>query len=223
MTYKEEWKDFIQRELITSSFKTEAELKECYDKSFETNKSVVEFLIGYELSNLLQADFTLMINKDSVVVNYSNSNSNKEIFAMPCNYYGCQIDHEYIYGELDEVIPYIIYFILQKYSIKFAQLGLYYIPPKRKKNFEYEKVIVKETLEECYKELFSNISTAWPHLDKSKKVADVSAELEAMLTFPPAFLKWELEDEERKKERFETFFKHSLESDFTNIVKIQKI
>lgn len=221
MTYREEWKDFIQRELITSSFKTEAELKECYDKSFETNKSVVEFLIGYELSNLLQADFTLMINKDSVVVNYSNSNSNKEIFAMPCNYYGCQIDHEYIYGELDEVIPYIIYFILQKYSIKFAQLGLYYIPPKRKKNFEYEKVIVKETLEECYKELFSNISTAWPHLDKSKKVADVSAELEAMLTFPPEFLKWE--DGESKKERFETFFKHSLEHDFTSIVNIQKV
>lgn len=223
MTYREEWKDFIQRELITSSFKTEAELKECYDKSFETNKSVVEFLIGYELSNLLQADFTLMINKDSVVVNYSNSNSNKEIFVMPCNYYGCQIDYEYIYGELDEVIPYIIYFILQKYSIKFAQLGLYYIPPKRKKNFEYEKVIVKETLEDCYKELFSNIATAWPHLDKSKKVADVSAELEAMLTFPPAFLKWELEDEERKKERFETFFKHSLEHNFTSIVKIQKV
>lgn len=220
MTYKEEWKDFIQRELITSSFKTEAELKECYDKSFETNKSVVEFLIGYELSNLLQADFTLMINKDSVVVNYSNSNSNKEIFAMPCNYYGCQIDHEYIYGELDEVIPYIIYFILQKYSIKFAQLGLYYIPPKRKKNFEYEKVIVKETLEECYKELFSNISTAWPHLDKSKKVADVSAELEALLIFATKFQQWE--DEERKKERFEAFFKHSLENDFTKIVQIQK-
>lgn len=221
MTYKEEWKDFIQRELITSSFKTEAELKECYDKSFETNKSVVEFLIGYELSNLLQADFSLMINKDSVVVNYSNSNSNKEIFAMPCNYYGCQIDYEYIYGELDEVIPYIIYFILQKYSIKFAQLGLYYIPPKRKKNFEYEKVIVKETLEDCYKELFSNIATAWPHLDKSKKVADVSAELEAMLISATKFQQWE--DEERKKERFEAFFKHSLEQDFTKIVTIQKV
>lgn len=221
MTYKEDWKDFIQRELITSSFKTEAELKECYDKSFETNKSVVEFLIGYELSNLLQADFTLMINKDSVVVNYSNSNSNKEIFAMPCNYYGCQIDHEYIYGELDEVIPYIIYFILQKYSIKFAQLGLYYIPPKRKKNFEYEKVIVKETLEECYKELFSNISTAWPHLDKSKKVADVSAELEAMLTIGIKFQNWNIG--QNKKERFETFFKHSLEHDFTKIVQIQKL
>lgn len=221
MTYREEWKDFIQRELITSSFKTEAELKECYDKSFETNKSVVEFLIGYELSNLLQADFTLMINKDSVVVNYSNSNSNKEIFAMPCNYYGCQIDYEYIYGELDEVIPYIIYFILQKYSIKFAQLGLYYIPPKRKKNFEYEKVIVKETLEDCYKELFSNIATAWPHLDKSKKVADVSAELEAMLISATKFQQWE--DEERKKERFEAFFKHSLEHDFTKIVQIQKL
>ena len=192
MTYKEEWKDFIQRELITSSFKTEAELKECYDKSFETNKSVVEFLIGYELSNLLQADFTLMINKDSVVINYSNSNSNKEIFAMPCNYYCCQIDYEYIYGELDEVIPYIIYFILQKYSTKFAQLGLYYIPPKRKKNFEYEKVIVKETLEDCYKELFSNIATAWPYLDKSKKVADVSAELEAMLISATKFQHWEV-------------------------------
>lgn len=221
MTYKEEWKDFIQRELITSSFKTEAELKECYDKSFETNKSVVEFLIGYELSNLLQADFTLMINKDSVIVNYSNSNSNKEIFAMPCNYYGCQIDHEYIYGELDEVIPYIIYFILQKYSIKFAQLGLYYIPPKRKKNFEYEKVIVKETLEDCYKELFSNISTAWPHLDKSKKVADVSAELEAMLTIGIKFQNWNIG--QNKKERFETFFKHSLEHDFTKIIQIQKL
>lgn len=207
--------------MITSSFKTEAELKECYDKSFETNKSVVEFLIGYELSNLLQADFTLMINKDSVVVNYSNSNSNKEIFAMPCNYYGCQIDHEYIYGELDEVIPYIIYFILQKYSIKFAQLGLYYIPPKRKKNFEYEKVIVKETLEDCYKELFSNISTAWPHLDKSKKVADVSAELEAMLTIGIKFQNWNIG--QNKKERFETFFEHSLEHDFTKIVQIQKL
>ena len=29
MTYKEEWKDFIQRELITSSFKTESVLEEC--------------------------------------------------------------------------------------------------------------------------------------------------------------------------------------------------
>lgn len=221
MTYKEEWKDFIQRELITSSFKTESKLKECYEKAFETNKSVVEFLIEYELSNLLQTEFTIMIKKDSVVVNYSNSNSNKEIFAMPCNYYGCQIDHEYIYGELDEVIPYIIYFILQKYSIKFAQLGLYYIPPKRKKNFGYENLIVKETLEECYKELFSNISTAWPHLDKSKKAADVSAELEAMLTIGIKFQNWNTG--QNKKERFETFFKHSLEHDFTKIVQIQKL
>lgn len=221
MTYKEEWKDFIQRELITSSFKTESELKECYEKAFETNKSVVEFLIGYELSNLLQAEFTIIINKDSVVVNYSKANPNKKLFAMPCNYYGCQIDHEYIYGELDEVIPYIIYFILQKYSIKFAQLGLYYIPPKRKKNFEYEKVIVKETLEDCYKELFSNIATAWPHLDKSKKVADVSAELEAMLISATKFQHWE--DEESQKERFKTFFNHSLEHDFTKIVQIQKL
>lgn len=221
MTYREEWKDFIKRELITSSFKTESELKECYEKAFEVNKSVVEILIGYELSNLLQAEFTIIINKDSVVVNYSKSNSSKEIFVMPCNYYRCQIDHEFIYGKLDEVIPYIIYFILQKNAIKFAQLGLYYIPPKRKKNFEYENIIVKETLEDCYKELFSNIATAWPHLDKSKKVADVSAELEAMLTIPPVFLNWE--DEERKKERFKRFFKHSLDNDFTNIVKIQKI
>lgn len=221
MTYKEEWKDFIQRELITSSFKTESELKECYEKAFETNKSVVEVLIGYELSNLLQGEFNLTIQKDSIIVDYSKLKPYEKIFVMPCNYYGCQIDHEFIYGEADEVIPYIIYFILQKNAIKFAQLGLYYIPPKRKKNFEYENIIVKETLEDCYKELFSNISTAWPHLDKSKKVADVSSELEAMLTFQPAFLKWE--DGESKKERFEIFLKHSLEYDFTSIVKIQKL
>lgn len=221
MTYKEEWKDFIQRELITSSFKTESELKECYEKAFETNKSVVEVLIGYELSNLLQAEFTIMIKKDSVVVNYSKANPNKKLFIMPCNYYGCQIDHEYIYGKFDEVVPYVIYFILQKYSIKFAQLGLYYTPPKRKKNFGYENLIVKETLEECYKELFSNISTAWPHLDKSKKVADVSAELEAMLTIGIKFQNWNTG--QNKKERFETFFKHSLEHDFTKIVQIQKV
>ena len=221
MTYKEEWKDFIQRELITSSFKTESELKECYEKAFETNKSVVEVLIGYELSNLLQAEFTIMIKKDSVVVNYSKANPNKKLFIMPCNYYGCQIDHEYIYGKFDEVVPYVIYFILQKYSIKFAQLGLYYIPPKRKKNFGYENLIVKETLEDCYKELFSNISTAWPHLDKSKKVADVSAELEAMLTIGIKFQNWNTG--QNKKERFETFFKHSLEHDFTKIVQIQKL
>lgn len=221
MTYKEEWKDFIQRELITSSFKTESELKECYEKAFETNKSVVEVLIGYELSNLLQGEFNLTIQKDSIIVDYSKLKPYEKIFVMPCNYYGCQIDHEFIYGEADEVIPYIIYFILQKNAIKFAQLGLYYIPPKRKKNFEYENIIVKETLEDCYKELFSNISTAWPHLDKSKKVADVSAELEALLIFATKFQQWE--DEERKKERFGAFFKHSLEHDFTKIVTIQKV
>lgn len=221
MTYKEEWKDFIQRELITSSFKTESELKECYEKAFETNKSVVEVLIGYELSNLLQGEFNLTIQKDSIIVDYSKLKPYEKIFVMPCNYYGCQIDHEFIYGEADEVIPYIIYFILQKNAIKFAQLGLYYIPPKRKKNFEYENIIVKETLEDCYKELFSNISTAWPHLDKSKKVADVSAELEALLIFATKFQQWE--DEERKKERFEAFFKHSLEHEFTKIVTIQKV
>lgn len=221
MTYKEEWKDFIQRELITSSFKTESELKECYEKAFETNKSVVEVLIGYELSNLLQGEFNLTIQKDSIIVDYSKLKPYEKIFVMPCNYYGCQIDHEFIYGEADEVIPYIIYFILQKNAIKFAQLGLYYIPPKRKKNFEYENIIVKETLEDCYKELFSNISTAWPHLDKSKKVADVSAELEALLIFATKFQQWE--DEERKKERFGAFFKHSLEHNFTKIVTIQKV
>lgn len=221
MTYKEEWKDFIQRELITSSFKTESELKECYEKAFETNKSVVEVLIGYELSNLLQGEFNLTIQKDSIIVDYSKLKPYEKIFVMPCNYYGCQIDHEFIYGSPDEVAPYIIYFILQKNAIKFAQLGLYYIPPKRKKNFEYENIIVKETLEDCYKELFSNIATAWPHLDKSKKVADISAELDAMLTFPPVFLNWE--DGESKKERFEIFLKHSLEYDFTNRVKIRTL
>ena len=223
MTYREEWKDFIKRELVTGSFGTELELKEYYEKSFEQNQPIIKELIENELRNLLQGEFNLTIQKDSIIVDYSKLNPYEKIFAMPCNYYGCQIDHEFIYGSPDEVAPYIIYFILQKNAIKFSQLGLYYIPPKRKKNFEYENIIVKETLEGCYKELFSNIATAWPHLDKSKKVADVSAELEAMLTFPPAFLKWELEDEERKKARFETFFKHSLESDFTNIVKIQKL
>lgn len=221
MTYREEWKDFIKRELVTGSFGTELELKEYYEKSFEQNQPIIKELIENELSNLLQSEFNLTIQKDSITVDYSKLKPYEKIFVMPCNYYGCQIDHEFIYGKLDEVIPYIIYFILQKNAIKFAQLGLYYIPPKRKKNFEYEKIIVKETLEDCYKELFSNIATAWPHLDKSKKVADVSAELEAMLTFPPVFLN--LEDEERKKERFETFFKHSLEHDFTSIVKIQKL
>lgn len=221
MTYREEWKDFIKRELVTGSFGTELELKEYYEKSFEQNQPIIKELIENELSNLLQSEFNLTIQKDSITVDYSKLKPYEKIFVMPCNYYGCQIDHEFIYGKLDEVIPYIIYFILQKNAIKFAQLGLYYIPPKRKKNFEYEKIIVKETLEDCYKELFSNIATAWPHLDKSKKVADVSAELEAMLTFPPVFLN--LEDEERKKERFKTFFKHSLEHDFTNIVKIQKL
>ena len=221
MTYREEWKDFIKRELVTGSFKTELELKEYYEKSFEQNQSVIKELIENELSNLLQGEFNLIIQKDSITIDYSKLKPYEKIFIMPCNYYGCQIDHEFIYGSPDEVVPYIIYFILQKNAIKFAQLGLYYIPPKRKKNFEYENIIVKETLEDCYKELFSNIATAWPHLDKSKKVADVSAELEAMLTFPPVFLN--LEDEERKKEHFETFFKHSLEHDFTSIVKIQKL
>ena len=221
MTYRSKWKDFIQRELITGSFKTELELKEYYEKSFEQNQPVIKELIENELSRLLQGEFTLTIQKDSIIVDYSKLKPYEKIFVMPCNYYGCQIDHEFIYGSPDEVAPYIIYFILQKNAIKFAQLGLYYIPPKRKKIFEYENIIVKETLEDCYKELFSNIATAWPHLDKSKKVADISAELDAMLTFPPVFLNWE--DEERKKERFEIFFKHSLEHDFTNIVKIQKV
>lgn len=221
MTYREEWKDFIKRELVTGSFGRELELKEYYEKSFEQNQPIIKELIENELSNLLQSEFNLTIQKDSITVDYSKLKPYEKIFVMPCNYYGCQIDHEFIYGKLDEVIPYIIYFILQKNAIKFAQLGLYYIPPKRKKNFEYEKIIVKETLEDCYKELFSNIATAWPHLDKSKKVADVSAELEALLIFATKFQQWE--DEERKKERFEAFFKHSLEHDFTKIVQIQKL
>lgn len=190
MTYREEWKDFIKRELVTGSFGTELELKEYYEKSFEQNQPIIKELIENELSNLLQSEFNLTIRKDSITVDYSKLKPYEKIFVMPCNYYGCQIDHEFIYGKLDEVIPYIIYFILQKNAIKFAQLGLYYIPPKRKKNFEYENIIVKETLEECYKELFSNISTAWPHLDKTKKVADVSAELEAMLTIGIKFQNW---------------------------------
>lgn len=221
MTYREEWKDFIKRELITGSFRTELELKEYYEKSFEQNQSAIKDLIENELSNLLQGEFNLIIQRDSIIVDYSKLKPYEKIFAMPCNYYGEQVDHEFIYGSLDEIVPYIIYFILQKNAIKFAQLGLYYIPPKRKKHFEYEKIIVKENLEDCYKELFSNIATAWPHLDKSKKVADVSTELEAMLTFPPVFLNWE--DSESKKERFEIFLKHSLEHDFTNIVNIQKV
>lgn len=212
MTYREEWKDFIKRELVTGSFRTELELQEYYEKSFEQNQPVIKELIENELSNLLQGEFTLTIQKDSIIVDYSKLKPYKKLLVMPCNYYGHQIDHEFIYGSLDEVTPYIIYFILQKNAIKFAQLGLYYIPPKRKKNFEYENIIVKETLEDCYKELFSNIATAWPHLDKSKKVADVSAELEALLIFATKFQQWE--DERQKKERFETFFKHSLEHDF---------
>lgn len=221
MTYREEWKDFIKRELVTGSFGTEVKLQEYYEKSFEQNQPVIKELIENELSSLLQGEFTLSIQKDSIIVNYSKRKPYEKIFVMPCNYYGCQIDHEFIYGSIDEVIPYIIYFILQKNAIKFAQLGLYYIPPKRKKNFEYENIIVKETLEDCYKELFSNIATAWPHLDKSKKVADVSAELEAMLIIGIKFQNWNTG--QNKKERFEIFFKHSLEHDFTNIVKIQKV
>ena len=221
MTYRNEWKDFIQRELVTGSFGTEVKLQEYYEKSFEQNQPVIKELIENELSNLLQDEFNLTIQKDSIIVDYSKLKPYEKIFAMPCNYYGEQVDHEFIYGSLDEVVPYIIYFILQKNAIKFAQLGLYYIPPKRKKHFEYEKIIVKETLEDCYKELFSNIASAWPHLDKSKKVADVSAELEAMLISATKFQHWE--DEERQKERFKTFFKHSLEHDFTSIVKIQKV
>lgn len=221
MTYREEWKDFIKSELVIGSFGTEVKLQEYYEKSFEQNQPVIKELIENELSNLLQGEFHLTIQKDSIIVDYSKLKPYDKIFAMPCNYYGEQVDHEFIYGSLDEVVPYIIYFILQKNAIKFAQLGLYYIPPKRKKNFEYEKIIVKETLEDCYKELFSNIATAWPHLDKSKKVADVSAELEAMLTIGIKFQNWDTG--QNKKERFETFFKHSLEHDFTKIVQIQKL
>lgn len=82
MTYREEWKDFIKRELVTGSFGTELELKEYYEKSFEQNQLIIKELIENELSNLLQGEFNLTIQKDSIIVDYSNSNSNKEIFAM---------------------------------------------------------------------------------------------------------------------------------------------
>lgn len=95
---------------------------------------------------------------------------------------------------------------------------MYYIPPKSNRTFNYEKIIVKESLEDCYKELFSDIATAWPHLDKSKEVPTISDELEAMLTFPPKFLSWETA--QQKQDRFETFFKNAVELDFTNRVKI---
>lgn len=120
MTYREEWKDFIKRELVTGSFGTELELKEYYEKSFEQNQPIIKELIENELSNLLQSEFNLTIQKDSITVDYSKLKPYEKIFVMPCNYYGCQIDHEFIYGKLDEVIPYIIYFILQKNAIKFA-------------------------------------------------------------------------------------------------------
>ena len=50
MTYRSKWKDFIQRELITGSFKTELELKEYYEKSFEQNQPVIKELIEKELN-----------------------------------------------------------------------------------------------------------------------------------------------------------------------------
>lgn len=61
MTYREEWQDFIKRELITGSFRTELELKEYYEKSFEQNQSAIKDLIENELSNLLQGEFNLII------------------------------------------------------------------------------------------------------------------------------------------------------------------
>ena len=71
MTYREEWKDFIKRELVTGSFRTELELQEYYEKSFEQNQPVIKELIENELSNLLQGEFTLTIQKDSIIVDYS--------------------------------------------------------------------------------------------------------------------------------------------------------
>lgn len=144
MTYRSEWEDFIQRELITGSFKTELELKEYYEKSFEQNQPVIKELIENELSNLLQGEFHLTIQKDFVVVNYLNSNSNKEIFAMPCNYYGCQIDHEYIYGELDEVIPYIIYFILQNTLSNLLNLDFIIFHLKERKILSMKILLLKK-------------------------------------------------------------------------------
>lgn len=218
MSYKYKWNDFIKSELENSPFKDLLELKDYYNKSFEKNKWEVKILIERELESLLCGSFAVNIYEEFISVYYSAINLPDKIFVMPCNYYGLQVDYEFIYGEPKEVIPYIIYFTLQKNATKFAQLGLYYIPPKSNRTFNYEKIIVKESLEDCYKELFSNIATAWPHLDKSKEVPTVSDELEAMLTFPPKFLSWETA--QQKQDRFETFFKNAVELDFTNRVKI---
>lgn len=220
MPYRSKWEDFIQKELQNGSFKDKLELRNYYQKSFEQNKKVVEDLIKDELERLLQGNICIRIFEEGIRVHYSGLNLPNELFVMPCNYYGNQVNHEFIYGTLDEVIPYIIYFTLQKYSVKFAQLGLYYIPPKNqnRRNYRYDKIIVKETLADCYKELFSSVITAYPHLDKSKNL-DRTKELEELLSF---HIKHSIirETLDMKELRFEEFLRNAIELDFTNRIKI---
>lgn len=221
MPYRSKWEDFIQKELQNGSFKDKLELRNYYQKSFEQNKKVVEDLIKDELERILHGNICICIYEESVIIHYSGLNLPNEFFVMPCNYYGIQVNHEFIYGKSDEVIPYIIYFTLQKYAVKFAQLGLYYIPPKNpnRRKYCYDKIIVKETLEDCYKELFSSVITAWPHLDKSKNDSDRTKELEELLNF---HIKHSIirETPDVKELRFEEFLKNAIELDFTNRVKI---
>lgn len=218
MTYKYKWKDFIENELKGSPFKNLSELKDYYKESFESNKREVKALIEQELESLLKESFAVNIYEDFISVYYSSLSLPDKVFVMPCNYYGLQVDSEFIYGTPEEVIPYIIYFTLQKNATKFAQLGLYYIPPKNNRTFNYEKIIVKESLEDCYKELFSSVITAWPHLDKSKNDKDRTEELKNLLNYSERFVIHE--SLTPKEDRFETFFKNATELNFTNRVKI---
>lgn len=80
MTYREEWKDFIKRELVIDSFGTEVKLQEYYEKSFEQNQPVIKELIENELSNLLQGEFNLTIQKDSITVDYPKLEENNLFF-----------------------------------------------------------------------------------------------------------------------------------------------
>jgi len=88
MTYREEWKDFIKRELVTGSFGTEVKLQEYYEKSFEQNQPVIKELIENELSSLLQGEFTLTIQKDSIIVDYSISGNTAKLTII--NDYGSE-------------------------------------------------------------------------------------------------------------------------------------
>lgn len=222
MPYISKWEDFIQSELQKGAFKDKLELKNYYKKSFEQNKKVVEDLIKDELESILRGNIFIRIYEEYISIHYSGINLPNKIFVMPCNYYGNQVNHEFIYGTPDEVIPYIIYFTLQKYSVKFAQLGLYYIPPKNqnRRNYRYDKIIVKETLEDCYKELFSSVITAWPHLDKSKNDLDRTKELEELLSFHIAHSAFR-DSPDMRELRFEEFLKNAIELDFTNRIKIK--